>query len=59
MGNGNSEKIKNIVGNTVYKTQLIVVKSQFLYLFTKTAKFLNLAFKTKKIKTKHKNSALC
>jgi len=26
-------------------------------IFTKTAKFLNLAFKLEKIKTKHKNSA--
>ena len=28
-------------------------------LFAKTAKFLNLAFKIEKVKTKHKNSALC
>ncbi|SFB81695.1 hypothetical protein SAMN04489722_1012 [Algibacter lectus] len=39
MGNGNSEKIKNTVGNTVYKTQLIVVKSKFLCLSRRPPNF--------------------
>ena len=42
----------------MYKTELISAKPKGLFLFTKTTKFLNLALKIEKIKTKYKSLCL-